>query len=164
MIKVQSFPLAFFSLLLGINALNSCLDPCHETSEPLVELRILNSCDYQQVVADGIIAPIQVKNSCISKQGEVSITLPLNESRKTFYLTRQGVRVDSFTIDYQLEELFQSERCGYVVRVPSLSIDTTVSSLKCEYSYDLDDYYYRDSVQVWVIYSVLSDKLASTHY
>lgn len=134
--------------------LQSCEPECYENHEPEVYLVINNSCLYKQITAKGIIEPIKIENDCAENKGTATITLPLLETQKTYYLTDGSNIIDSFIFNYQLSEHYQGKNCGYVVILNNLYIDTINSSIPFSHLFYENR---NDSIHPYINYSSFAD-------
>ncbi|MFY0674842.1 MAG: hypothetical protein JXQ87_15695 [Bacteroidia bacterium] len=138
---------------LLILILNSCASNCYETGEPEVYIRIINSCHVEEIKAFGLREPIGVYNDCDSNFGKATITLPLYSGKKTYYLTDGFNTIDSFTINYVLNERFQEE-CGYVVILEEYNVDPTASSIMAYHQLSKTP---NDTINTYITYSTFAD-------
>ncbi|MBI1182624.1 hypothetical protein GC194_00020 [bacterium] len=140
--------------LAALLALSACTPECYEKAEPQVYLEIYNSCHYAQLDARGIITPLNIENNCGENMGKVTLTLPLLENKKTYYLTDGFNTIDSFTLTYELTKTYQSRNCGYVVQLNHLVIDTSASSIKTYYRNDSIPF---DTLHPYIAYTTFAD-------
>lgn len=133
--------------------LSSCGSDCYEQGEPEVYIMIHNNCLYSEVNADGIKKPLVIDNNCASNTGAVTITLPILENKKTYYFTDGANIIDSFTIEYTLDENFQNG-CGYVISVNNFQIDSNATSLPFIHEFEAKP---NDSLSTYFSYSTFAD-------
>ena len=131
----------------------SCGGECYENGEPEIYIKVHNYCLFDEIDAEKIKEPVRIYNECDSNMGTATITLPILENRKTYFFTDGANKIDSFTINYVLKEMFQSN-CGYVVYITDLVIDSTASSLPFYHEFEQHP---NDSNEIFCTYSSHSD-------
>lgn len=107
----------------------SCVE-CYETSEPIIFVEIHNRPVYEFAEAEDIISPISFlvqDSSFVSSSGtstfrqEIELTLPLKDTTVTYIFPyRDSVGADTLEFSYFLDKFYQSDQCGYVVKIEAL--------------------------------------------